>query len=89
MEEFLCHLFISNLCILSVLSDGIQEIPFIKKALQEDRKKTWTRYSQKSLLLCVKYHRNILTIEANVVGLFKYYNSKKNEVIKIAKRKFR
>ena len=89
MKTVLCHLIFCNLCVLSVICDGIEEIPFIKKSLQENRKKIWTHYSKKLLFHCDKYHRNVLTMEANVDRLFKCANIQQNEVLKMAKRKLR
>ena len=89
MGKILCYLIIYNLCILSVISDGIQEIPFIKKALQEHRNKIWTCYSEKLLLQCINYHKNLLSADAILYQLFKCADIQINEVLQRAKSKFR
>ena len=89
MMRFLCHLIIWNSYVLPVISDGIQEIPFVKKTLQENRKKAWTYYSQKLLLQCVDCHKNVLTIDTNLHLLFRCSDIQKHEVLQRAKRKFR
>ena len=89
MGKILCYLIIYNLCILYVISDGIQEIPFIKKALQEHRKKIWTYYTEKLLVQCINYHKDVLEMEANLYQLFRCLDIQKNEVLQRAKRKLR
>ena len=89
MGKILCYLIIYNLCIfIYVISDGIQEIPFIKKALQEHRKKTWTYYSEKLLVQCINYHKNLLSTDAILYQLFRCSDIQKNEVSQRAKSKF-
>ena len=87
--RLLCHLIIWNSVVLSIISDGIQEILIIKKTIQENRKKMWTNYSQKLLFQCVDSHKNALTMGTNLHLLFMYSDIQKNEILQRAKRKYR
>ena len=89
MSMVLCFLIIYSLCISSVISDGIQEIPFIKKALKEHRKKMWTYYSDKFIVRCINYHKNLRLTDTILYQLFWCSDIQINEVLQRAKRKFR
>ena len=85
---------ICNLCILYIMSDGIHEIPLVKKTLQENMKKAWTYYSKKLLFQCIKYHKtgiwcNILTVDSNLRLLSTCLDIQRNEVLLRAKGKLR
>ena len=92
--NLLYHPIIYNLHVLFVLSDGIEEIPFIKRMLYENRKKTWSYYSQKLLVQCIKDHRtrflhDLLPINLNFRLLLTCLDIQRKEVLQQAEGKLR
>ena len=92
--NLLYYPIIYNLHLLFVLSDGIEEIPFIKKILYENRKKTWTYYTQKLLVQCIDEYRtgfsyNILTLDPHLRYLLTCLEIQRKEVVQTAKEKLR
>ena len=69
MMNLLYHPILYNLHVLFVISDGIEEISFIKRILYENRKKTWTYYSQRLLVQCFNDHTTKFLYDIMIINL--------------------
>ena len=82
---------LSNIYIELVTCDPLLEIPFIKKTLQEYRKKMWHDYHHKLLVQCMDGHsikksRNILSVTEVLEDLYQCLVTQHEEIYKAPQR---
>ena len=80
-----------NIDIERTKSDPLLEIPFIKKILQDYRKKTWRDYYHKLLLQCINgpkinRTRNILSVMKVLEHLYQCLVTQHEEIYKAPQR---
>ena len=80
-----------NIYIKLVTCDPLLEIPFIKKTLQENRKKMWCDFHHKLLVQCMGGHniyksRNILSVTEVLEHLYQCLVTQHDEVYKAPQR---
>ena len=82
---------LSNIYIRLVTCDPLIQIPFIKKTLQEYRKKMWHDYHHKLLVQCMDGHNiqkssNILSVTETLEHLFQCSVTQHEEIYKAPQR---
>ena len=82
---------LTNINIKLVTCDPLLEIPFIKKTLQEYRKKMWHDYHHKLLVQCMDRHsikksRNILSVTEVLQHLYQCLVTQHEEIYKAPQR---
>ena len=83
----LMFFLLSNIYIKLITCDSLLEIPFIKKTLQENRKKMWHDYHHRLLVQCidgcnVNMSRNIISVTEFLENLYQCLMTQHEEIYK-------
>ena len=91
LNNLMLFFLLSNIYIRLVTCDPLIQIPFIKKTLQEYRKKMWHDYHHKLLVQCMGGHNiqkssNILSVTEVLEHLFQCSVTQHEEIYKAPQR---